>query len=95
MKEKEKMIESLMPFFELAVEIMSQKIKDEIANKQEIKKLFFNLKELELITGITYLGLKGRIKRGTIKASKNGNTWLISSDEVERIVNQLHNNKRA
>jgi len=79
-------------------QIVVKVIQDE-ANKRfassSIPKMFYNLKQLEEITGITRLGLKGRIKRGTLKASKDGNTWLVSVKEVERLLNQLEYKKRA
>lgn len=95
------MIEGLMPFFELAVKVMAQLIKDEVNNQLQqeqnkpVTKLYYNLKELEQLTGISYLGLKGRIKRGTLKASKNANKWLVSNDEVQKLIDDLNRKKRA
>lgn len=98
-KEKQDLIAEMMPFFELALSVMAEKIKSDLLAEMDmqppVKKLFYNLRELEVVTGITYLGLKGRIKRGTLMGVKSGNVWLVSTDEVTRFVNQLHHQKRA
>jgi hypothetical protein len=72
--------------------IVELKVQQELASRlaqATPKKQFYNLKELAEISGITFLGLKGRIKRGNIKATKDGNTVLVSAKEVERLLNSL------
>jgi len=88
--------DDILPAFEQA---LKQLVKDEVARliiePPQKTKLFYNLKELVEITGITYLGLKGRIKRGTLRASKCANTWLVSEDEVNRLIDKLEQQNRA
>jgi hypothetical protein len=54
-------------------------------NTSVLKKQYYNLKELEQITGITHRALKARIKRGTLQAKRDGNIYLIPADEVKRV----------
>lgn len=53
-------------------------------------KLFYTFKELTELTGLTHNMLKGRVNRGTLEASKDGNVYLVSVDEVNRFVAKIN-----
>lgn len=89
----EKTIQELIE--KLKSEVLNEVLKGMQVQQPQPKKLFYNLKELVQLTGITYLGLKGRLKRGTLKGAKDGNTWLVSAVEVERLINHLNHQKRG
>lgn len=98
---KEDKVKELFNAFLAFLEDFKEGWKDEVKElliqeqSKPVSKLFYNLKELEKLTGISYLGLKGRIKRGTLKASKNANKWLVTKDEVQRLIDDLNRKKRA
>lgn len=53
-------------------------------------------KEYSIIEAAKILGIKARtvrewIKKGRIKAHKPRNKWLISGDEIRRIISQKEN----
>lgn len=53
-------------------------------------KVFYTLKEVEQITGISYEALKGRIKRKTLFSVKDGNIILIPKDELNGLIDKLN-----
>lgn len=57
-----------------------------------LKKEFYNIHELSVITGLSPLALKGRRKRGQIKMINEGNEILISKTEVDRFLKRLNKN---
>lgn len=63
---------------------------DILLNDTHVPKLFYTLKELEQMTGISFLALKGRIKRGTLIATNEGNVTLVRKDEVDRLIEKLN-----
>ena len=42
------------------------------------------------ITGISVDALKGRRKRGTLELVNEGNVLLMHKDELDRLLNKLH-----
>lgn len=61
-----------------------------IKNHLLLQPLFYNLKTVESLLGISKIALKNRIRRGTIKAVKDGNIILIPKKEVQRLINALN-----
>ena len=53
----------------------------ELLEKQKMK----TLKQAEQLTGIAPANLRQRIARKTLKATKKGRDWFISSKELERL----------
>jgi len=69
--------------------IYSEKI-DELINQEVNKRSFYkkfgyNLKEASDYLGISRPALKARIKRGTVRAYRDGNTYIIPVQEIERL----------
>ncbi|MBI3136037.1 MAG: hypothetical protein HYZ14_15275 [Bacteroidetes bacterium] len=87
--------ESLLSSFLRSLEEMVDRRVEEklnrMASPQKLNegKEYYSLKEVSHITGITFLGLKGRQKRGTLKCVNEGNTVLVPKNELERILKLL------
>ena len=48
---------------------------------------FKTLKQVELLTGIKADNLRQRINRGTLKATKIGRDWMISTKTLNELLN--------
>ena len=63
------------------------------------QKLFYNLKEVSHITGLSIRAIKERYRRGTLQVVYDGVTPLIPADSlnelVEKLNRQIINKKRA
>ena len=68
---------------------VNEKLKVFVQKTTEAPKAFYSLKEVSHLTGITFLGLKGRQKRGTLKCVNEGNVVLVPKSEVERLLDKL------
>jgi hypothetical protein len=77
-----------------------QEVKDEILNELKadftqlkesrgVSKLYYSIKEVSELTGLTFNAVKGRQRRGTLKVVYEGQTPLIPSDEVNKLVARL------
>lgn len=60
-------------------------INQEINKRSFYKKFGYNLKEASDYLNISRPALKARIKRGTVKAYRDGNTYIIPVQEIERL----------
>lgn len=58
--------------------------------KYKAKKLFYSLKEVSHITGLTIHAIKGRYRRKNLSVVYDGTTPLIPSDEVNRLIEKLN-----
>ena len=65
-----------------------EQLKD-ISNQPAQRKLYYNLKEVSEITGISVCALKGRIHRKTLKAAHDSTTILIPTKELDRLLSKL------
>lgn len=60
-------------------------INQEINKRSFYKKFGYNLKEASDYLNISRPALKARIKRGTVKAYRDGNTYIIPVQEIKRL----------
>lgn len=75
---------------ELAV--LVNNMHNELINSN-LQKKYYSLKEVSFITGLSVLALKGRYKRGTLAVVYEGQTPLIPSSEVDRLLTKLERQK--
>ena len=54
----------------------------------EVLKDFYTVLEVAKLLGINAQSVRKRIKSGTIKATKLNGAYLISKEEVERVVDK-------
>jgi len=96
MNKKEIGFGDLLGLYELAlkneIEALKKELKKDISVGLQLVKQGYSISEFAQITGLSYDAVKGRIKRKTLRAIRDGNTYLIPKKEVDRFVHQL---KRA
>lgn len=101
--EKNRMIEAMLTFF-AEFQLNSQvNIKQEVVAELEAKmlptKLFYSLKEVSHITGLSIRAIKERYRRGTLQVVYDNVTPLIPADSlnelVEKLNRQIINKRRA
>lgn len=68
---------------------MKKEIIELIELTQKPQKEGYTIKEFAFISGLSPLAVKARIKRKTIRAVKDGNTYIIPAKEVNRFVFEL------
>lgn len=91
--DERKLFDAFLAFLSDFKDEVEQSVTDKVEKRLKERlhaKVFYTLKDLEQMTGITHEALKGRIKRGTLKAIKDGNTFLVTKDEVERFIERLN-----
>jgi hypothetical protein len=84
-----KEINDLVAGLVIVMEESIQKRFDEMEIQKPQEKQFYSLKEMSYITGLSVNAIKGRYRRQTLIVVYEGQTPLIPSDEVKRILFKL------
>ena len=88
--------EDLLPLFERAIRTaVEEELKRREKEEFKVEKLYYSLKEVSMITGLTVLAIKGRYRRGTLGVVRSGQTPLIPADEVERLLLKLDEQRKS
>lgn len=103
MKDKTKALENAFMAFMSFLQDFNEDWKDELKrelNAQQLPtKLFYSLKEVSHITGLTVRAIKERYRRGTLQVVYDGTTPLIPTESLDELVEKLRkqmlNNRRA
>ena len=103
MKDKNKALENaflaFMTFLQDFNDDWKEEIKRELEAQQLPKKLFYSLKEVSHITGLTERAIKGRYNRKTLQVVYDGTTPLIPAESLDELIEKLRkqmlNRKRA
>ena len=94
MKDKNKALESTFLAFMAFLQDFNEDWKDEL--KKELKgnqlptKLFYSLKEVSHITGLSVRAIKERYRRGTLQVVYDGTTPLIPAESLNELVEKLN-----
>jgi hypothetical protein len=93
MKDKNKALENAFKAFMSFLQDFNEDWKDELKrelNAQQLPtKLFYNLKEVSHITGLTVRAIKERYRRGTLQVVYDGTTPLIPTESLDELVEKL------
>jgi hypothetical protein len=103
MKDKNKALENaflaFMTFLQDFNDDWKDELKRELEGNQMPTKLFYSLKEVTHITGLSIRAVKERYRRGTLQVVYDGTTPLIPVESlnelVEKLNRQIMNKKRA
>ncbi len=61
----------------------------QLKESKSVAKLYYSIKEVAEVTGLTFNAVKGRQRRGTIQVVYEGQTPLVPSDEVNKLLKKL------
>lgn len=81
--------------FDSLTKFLINLVKEEVEHQLTIErnrkpeKVYYSIREVAEITGLTVNALKGRRKRGTLSFINEGNSILMHKNELERFLNKL------
>jgi hypothetical protein len=94
MKDKNKALENaflaFMAFLQDFNEDWKVEMKRELEGAQLPTKLFYSLKEVSHITGLSVRAIKERYRRGTLQVVYDGTTPLIPAESLNELVEKLN-----
>jgi hypothetical protein len=93
MKDRNKALENaflaFMAFLQDFNEDWKDELKRELQANQLPTKLFYNLKEVSHITGLSVRAIKERYRRGTLQVVYDGTTPLIPTESLDELIEKL------
>jgi hypothetical protein len=93
MKNRNKDLENAFLAFMAFLQDFNEDWKDELKKELEIKqlptKLFYSLKEVSHVTGLTVRAIKERYRRGTLQVVYEGTTPLIPAESLDELIEKL------
>jgi hypothetical protein len=89
-KDLENAFLALMAFLQDFNEDWKDELKRELKGNQMPTKLFYSLKEVSHITGLSVRAIKERYRRGTLQVVYDGTTPLIPAESLNELVEKLN-----